>query len=249
MVLEFLNKQNGIVCTIASFDEFMFTLVGAVFKEFDLSGHCSRVEVLGKDRAENLRKQAEKIQQAHAGNGGDEVEREIRQDLADSLKNEDDWWTWEMCARGEKDPDKRDAIYREALKVLPRSIEHLFNYSVFMKNVYKDYDGAELFYRKALKIDPNNAKINGNYALFLCKVRKDNDGAEILFKKAQEFDPNMPISRSTTQIFCNIFVRIMVQQKFSIKKDWSSTPIMRILPATFANFSLHKETENKERRC
>lgn len=215
MVQEFLKNHNGIICTIAGFDEFMFPLVGTLLPEFDLSGHCSHVEDLGKSRAEKLRKQAENIQQVHTGKGGEGVEKEIRQNLADSLKNEADWWTWEMRARGEQNPEKRDAIYCEALKVLPDSADLVGNYSIFLQNVCKDHDAAEIFFKKALELDPNHARHTSNYAIFLGNVRKDYDAAEILYKKALGLDPNYANNTSNYAVFLK-----------NVRKDYNAAEIL-----------------------
>jgi Tfp pilus assembly protein PilF len=200
-VQAFLEIHRGVVCTIEGFDEFMFPLMQTLVPDFDLAGHCNGVEQLGKQRAEKLRQQAQQIQQAHAGNGLEANESHLKQDMTDTLKNDSNWWTWEMRARGKKDPDKRDAIYRKALTALPNSAELAGNYASFLCDIRKDNDGAERYYKKALELDPNDANHTGNYANFLKDIRKDNNGAERYFKKALELDPNDAIHTGNYALF------------------------------------------------
>jgi len=188
-VQTFLEKHRGVVCTIEGFNEFMLALVQILIPDFDLAGHCNGVEQLGKQRAEKLRQQAQQIQQAHAGNGPEANESHLKQDMINALKDDSNWWTWEMRAQGEKDPDKRDAIYRKALDVLPHSAELAGAYALFLKNIRKDYHRAEKFYEKSLEIDPRHAGCTVNYAFFLENIRQDYDEAERFYKKAVGLDP------------------------------------------------------------
>ncbi|WP_306548891.1 SIR2 family protein [Desulfobulbus sp.] len=202
-VQTFLEIHRGVVCTIEGFDEFMFPLMQTLVPDFDLAGHCNGVEQLGKQRAEKLRQQAEQIQQAHAGNGLEANESHLKQDMTDTLKNDFNWWTWEMRAQGEKDPDKRDAIYRKALAALPSNAELAGTYAIFLKDIRKDYDTAERFHKKALELAPNDGRHAGNYAVFLYGIRKDYDGAERFYKKALELAPDHSTHTGNYAVFLN----------------------------------------------
>ena len=102
----------------------------------------------------------------------------------------DTWWSWDLRAKLEPDPTKREAIYREGLQRLPNSAELTTNFALFMVDIRKQYDDAERLYRRALELDPDHATITGGFALFMTEIRKEHDEAERLYRRALEQDPD-----------------------------------------------------------
>ncbi len=84
------------------------------------------------------------------------------------------WWQIQLKINEESDPERKQQLYEEGLKLLPDSAELMGNYALFLHNIRKDYEQAEAYYRKALDLDANNANSNGNYAgLLLAQGRLD----------------------------------------------------------------------------
>ena len=195
-IQEVIAKHNGILVAIAGFDEFMVQLARQLFEKFELESIATSIKALGRKRANRYKEQAEKLLEKLATKANDVIHRSIvtekaRQSISEaSHHDENKWWTWELRAQAENDPEKREAIYRDARLRLPDSPELAGSYAIFLCNVRKDYDAAEDMFKKALELDPNHANITGNYAVFLADQRKDYDAAESMYKKALELDPN-----------------------------------------------------------
>jgi len=188
-ILKILSRHNGVLVAVAGFDEFMVQLAQRLFAGFQLASIAQSIEELGKERAKRYQAQLEQLAKADITPRSPTADK-ARQSISEASHDDSKWWTWELRARAENDPDKRDAIYREAVSHLPNRPELASNYANFLKNQRKDYDAAEAMYKKALELDPNHANITGNYANFLANQRKDYDAAEAMYKKALELDPN-----------------------------------------------------------
>ncbi|WP_195910059.1 hypothetical protein [Bathymodiolus azoricus thioautotrophic gill symbiont] len=60
------------------------------------------------------------------------------------------WWSYELKAMKETDPNKKNEIYLKGLKEYPKSFELCVNYANFLTIIGKDYDQAEKYYKKGL---------------------------------------------------------------------------------------------------
>ncbi|MCK9388501.1 MAG: tetratricopeptide repeat protein [Sulfuritalea sp.] len=192
-ILDTIVRHNGVLVAIAGFDEFMVQLAQTLFAGFQLDGIAKEIENLGKERAKRYQAQADKLLESFAklnSMPSTPAADKARQSISEVSQDLSKWWTWELRARSESDPDKRDAIYQQAIEALPTSAELVGNYASFLATQRKDYDAAEAMYKKALELDPNRAIVTGNYANFLADQRKDYDAAEAMYKKALELDPN-----------------------------------------------------------
>lgn len=83
----------------------------------------------------------------------------------------------------ENDPDRKDGIYRDLLKQMPKSWELLYDYANFLWSVRKEYDRAEQCFLKAIELNPKSARVLSIYARFLMEIREDYDHAEVFTKK------------------------------------------------------------------
>jgi protein O-mannosyl-transferase len=187
---EVLKKHNGIRTDIPGFDEFMLQLAAKLVPDFDIAELASRTAKLGEERAKQYREQADKLQGSLKAKGRSASTARTVKALTPAIKKNSDWWSWLLRARAEADPDRREAVYREALTNLPTNTEILGSYARFLADERKDLDAAEAMYKKALELDPTAAFNTGNYAIFLAQERKDFDAAEAMFKKALELDPS-----------------------------------------------------------
>jgi protein O-mannosyl-transferase len=187
---EVLKKHNGIRTDIPGFDEFMLQLAAKLVPDFDIAELASRTAKLGEERAKQYREQADKLQGSLKAKGRSASTARTVKALTPAIKKNSDWWSWLLRARAEADPDRREAVYREALTNLPTNTEILGSYARFLADERKDLDAAEAMYKKALELDPASASNTADYASFLADERKDFDAAEAMFKKALELDPS-----------------------------------------------------------
>lgn len=181
---------------IIGFDEFMVELGMRLIPDFDLATIDQRIEDLGKKRAQRYRDEAEKVRERiekAKGSQGQDLQP-VRRAFESAGERPTNWWGWELRARAESDPGKREAIYREGIENSPKSAGLIGSYANFMKNIRKDNDEVEQLYRKALELDPTDDANTGDFANFMYEVRKDNDEAERLYRKALELDSTNAIN-------------------------------------------------------
>jgi len=207
-VSELLVKHNGVMVAIPGFDEFMLQLAAKLISGFDMSGISERIQERGKKRAASYREQAEELQKNLAATLTPSADQQAtRQVLIEAFKAPNNWWSWEMLARNEVNPEKRDHIYRKGLAAFPTSAELTCNYALFLSDILKDFDAAEAMYKRALELDPSDADYAGNYALFLSDNRKDFKAAEIMYKKALEINSNNAIIIASYANFLNSILK------------------------------------------
>lgn len=190
IVQELLAKHDGVMVAIPSFDIFMLQLAATLIPNFEMGKILNRLEERGNARAENYRNQVQNLLKESDAATVSSVDQEAtRQVLADAFKDSNNWWSWEMRARAEADPEKRNNIYLEGLSTLPSSVDLIRSYAIFLTCERKDLDAAEVVFKHALEVDPKNADSLGDYANFLANYRKDSNVAEIMYKRALEADP------------------------------------------------------------
>lgn len=139
------------------------------------------------------------------------------------------WWVWQREAASEDDLDKREEIYRAAVRALPNSAEMLGNYAQFLTRDRKDHDAAEAYYKRSLDVDGDQIATLANYANFLVDVRKSYDAAEELYRRAIKTSPR---HATTLGNYANFLVEVrkdfdaaekMYKRSLAIDPDESST--------------------------
>ena len=110
---------------------------------------------------------------------------EVREEIGSKLRE----WDFVYRARAEKDPDKADSLYQEALSIAPDDPGVLGSYANFLTDDRKAHDRAQELYERAIKADPNYSTNLGNYAAFLKEIRKDYDRAQDLYNRAIKANP------------------------------------------------------------
>jgi Tfp pilus assembly protein PilF len=197
-VLEVVTKHHGKLVCIEGFDQFMLKLHARFSKKWAKKEKRQIVEFI-HERADSqiIRYKADLNMfgsRAVSINNEDDVKSDetfaALNKMIPPATKPDAWWEWAILAQGEKDIDKRDAIYRKGLKELPKSADLAGTYATFLKGVRKDNDLAQEFFERAIEADPNHAGNLGKYAAFLKNVRKDNDRAEEFYERAIKADPN-----------------------------------------------------------
>lgn len=192
-ILAVVERHKGKLVPIAGFDELMLQLQ----EKLKLEPLLPRLQSVHDKRVADYQKQFEaltatlkKPAETPAAEEARAPVREAAEAAVERLTKEKGWWAWDLKAKAEPDPEKREAIYRAGIEDFPESAELTGNFAVFMKNVRNDYDRAEHLYRRALELDANNAINTGNFAIFMTDVRKNYDEAEGLYRRALELDPS-----------------------------------------------------------
>lgn len=192
-ILDVVSRHRGVLVAIAGFDELMVQLAQTFFPKFTLDDIANEISEIGVQRTNKYQSLANEL-----------MERIVKQDPApDSVitqqawqsiseasnkNNDEQWWSWNLKAKKEANPDKAKAIYEKGIKKYPHSAELYGNYANFLKNRLEDYDLAKEKYKKSIELDPKNINNIGNYANFLASQLRDYDTAEAMYKRALEID-------------------------------------------------------------
>jgi tetratricopeptide (TPR) repeat protein len=176
-----LKKHKGNLVEIEGFDELMFSLQdGLKLKLLD-----TEIVEIAQGRSKEYKDTVGKIRNKQAASPDKDVQKAAER-IVD--KAGDSWWSWELKAQSAKTNEEKESVYRDALKVMPESVELNGNYALFLESDRKNYDEAEKHYLKALSINPDDENNNANYALFLGDIRKNYDEAEKYYLKALSLD-------------------------------------------------------------
>src|SRR5262249_11766163 len=174
-------RHRGAIIPIAGFDEFMLQLN----ESLKLPLLDKEIEQMAKHRADSYRNAVQELQASLIRPARDTLAKKMFSDLVlgaltkalDRMPSSD-WWTWELKARAETDPERKERVYQEAQTQLPDSPDKaklIGNFANFMTDVRNKQDEAEDLYRRAIELDPQFANNVGNFANFLRNVRKNYD--------------------------------------------------------------------------
>lgn len=239
--LDVLDKHNGIRVKITDFDEFMLQLAGRLIESFDAFSIANRIKAMGDERSESYRKLTTEL---HASlTQGNIEQKQAGALLAKSLRDENGWWNSQIRANEESDFNKRNAIYKEAIKQFPTSAELHGNYANFLADKLVDSDLAEITYKKALELDPKSSRIATNYARFLGNRRKDLDLAESMYKNALELDPKYALTASSYAIFLENKRGDIAAAEIMYQKALELDPTSGFIAANYANFLAIRRTD------
>lgn len=190
-IREVVSRHKGAMVAAPSFD-WLMVLVG---EELGIKPQDQEIELRASARTTAYRKRMEElrtaINPAVPTVAADTATKAVAAALESTLEKAGGWWSWDLKADREPDLEKREQIYREAIRALPRSPELHGNFAYFMYSARRRFDEAESLYRSALELDPLDADNIASFALFVANVRRDVDEAERLFRKALELDPTL----------------------------------------------------------
>jgi len=182
-IKDLIKKFKGCCVPIFGFDELMIQ----IGNKLEFGRMDEQIIQIAEQRAKTYREQVEKATEKEST---DQITKKAISDIVS--RGEKDWWYYELEALEEKDLDKREQIYLDAIKSLPKSHELVGNFAVFLHDIKKDYDKAEEYYEKALKLKPDYANNLANYANYLFKIKKDYGKAEEYYEKALKIEPYEP---------------------------------------------------------
>ena len=110
--------------------------------------------------------------------------------LAATFNRSGGWWAWEQKAKLEKDPERRETVYRQGLEAHPKSAELRYTLANFLINERRRFDEVEQLYREALQLSPRDGLIMGALAAVLHEIHHKHTEAENLYCKASKLAPN-----------------------------------------------------------
>jgi tetratricopeptide (TPR) repeat protein len=236
---EVVEHHCGRLVPIAGFDELMLQLQEKLQLPF-LLPHLQR---LNDKRVADYQKQFEvltaalrKPAESPAAEEARKPARKAAEAAVERLTKEKSWWAWQLKAKAEPDPEKREMIYREGLQDFPESASLMSWFAPFMEVVRKDYDEAERLYRRALELNPNFVNTTGNLAGFMSNVRKKHDEAERLFRKALELEPNNTQNIYRFANFMNYVRKDYNEAEQLYRKALELEPNNESYTGAFANF-------------
>ncbi|MCP4117577.1 MAG: tetratricopeptide repeat protein [Desulfobacteraceae bacterium] len=176
-----LEQHNGRTVKIPGFDELMIQ-----------TGNTLKLDRLDDDLIEIAKKRSDKYKEEFKRlTQENKTTDETKQALSDiASRGEKNWLYYLVKATEEKNPDKKESIYREGIRVLPENPEMHGIYAIFFSYEKKDYDKAETFHKSSIKLNPENSFLNGNYAHFLSDIRKNYDEAQKYYQKAIKLNPD-----------------------------------------------------------
>ena len=198
-IRRFVGRQKGHLVRIGGFDELM-VMIG---EKLGISPPDAFIKATAEEYARRLiedlvaikkRLESEAASPA-AGAGSSKEERGAVQAALASVTATFQqatgpmrWWQWRHLAEAEPDLDKRAAIYREAVEVLPNDVAMLNEAAVFFSR--RGSDEAAGLFEHSLRLSPGDADVLGNYAVFLKNVPKDYDRAQELYERALKATPD-----------------------------------------------------------
>ncbi len=200
-IRDVVSRHRGALVGAPSFD-WLMVLLG---EELGIKPQDQEIELRAAARATAYRKRMEElrtvISPAVPTAAADTAAKAVAAALESTLDKAEGWWSWQLKADREPDLDKREEIYREGIRALPKSAELHGNFALFMRHVRGRQEEAERLYRTALELDPSKANTTGNFANFMTDVRRDHDEAERLYRKALELGPTNAINTGNFATF------------------------------------------------
>lgn len=204
-----LVRHSGKIVPILDFDTFMCQIAEPL--EYGLLDR--QVEGRGKKRAEELREQWSKVKDSTEKATGIAMKDKralnvstLARDAMDKVETrrvdkEGDWWSWELKAMRESDPQKREQVYRAGIHLLPRSAEMHRAWARFIYKACKNYDKAEQLLRKAIDLDPEYGAAIGDLAVLLNVIRRNYDEAERQYLRSIELLPESAVAIGNYGLF------------------------------------------------
>ncbi|MBU1221181.1 tetratricopeptide repeat protein [Myxococcota bacterium] len=228
-IIDLVNKKNGFVVKIPSFDEF--------FIESTKSFGVSIDEILNF-----LKESSAKREEVFK----DQVEKTIRSstgspEIIEILKSVKDPYIYGLISYIEKDYNKKEAILIDGLSRFPDSGELMATYAKLLED--KNEDKAIELYDKALILQPNNGYIIGSYAIFLFRIGESPEKIEKLYERAIKLLPENKDFISSYATFLHHVKKDTNKADIFYKKALELSPNHAVSVANYANFLHHTGLE------
>ncbi|HEX2854744.1 MAG TPA: tetratricopeptide repeat protein [Opitutaceae bacterium] len=188
-ILEFLDRRDGNLVTIPGFDLLMLRLRQTLgipdFVAAVDNRHAARMERYRKSLVD-LTSQAEKQAKSPDATVEEKENAEAAVAVVQQTKVEDTPQSWLLRAQAEPNPDKAEAIYREALAKYPQDTDVLLALAEFLADRKQCFDEAERLLKTACETAPGNPDCLRAYGMFLRDSRRDGQRAELFLQRAIE---------------------------------------------------------------
>jgi len=187
-----VKKHNGFLVPIVGFDELMVQLN-------DKLGYPLMIDdilEIAKQKVENFKTQVKAIQLELSKSP---EKADIKESLDSTIKStiekqKGEWWPVELMALSEDDPARKERIYIQGLKDLPKSAELRGIYALFLEEKNNGIENAEELYKKAIELakgqNQGYAGYLNDYGRFLENRKKNYDEAEEKYNQSIELAPN-----------------------------------------------------------
>lgn len=201
-ILDLLEKQKGRLVTIKSFDAFMAQLGAEVGFKLDKDELIKKYSAdIGKVAQEMDRLAEESIPKTDNTKQQDKDTLTALESSTSSESNKKPWWHYQNLAKEAKTIEEKEAIYIEGLEELPKSVELLNWYGVFLDDTKKEKIRAQEVYKQVLDLDPKYTHALYNYGRLLHFELKQYDLAEEYYKKVLSIDPEYVLALLNYAIF------------------------------------------------
>ncbi|WP_305845218.1 tetratricopeptide repeat protein [Photobacterium leiognathi] len=180
-IKQLMTKQNGALIPINGFDEFMLKTGEAI--GFDRHKQITEIKYNSEQRIKKIQDQMRALNKETQD---DDVKKILKPQ--NNEKQNWSWLDWQLHIDEERNIDKQNQLYREAMVARPESHQLLGNYAIFLYEQRK-YEDADQYYLQAIEFQPNDADYLGNYAISLSEQGKLED-AEHYYLRAIEIAPN-----------------------------------------------------------
>jgi len=174
-IVDVVTNLNGILVPVPDFDLLMILL-----------GERMQINLLDEEIGRRASKRTQRYR--------DRIQRldtvthpKVARALAATFERSGGWWAWHQKAQLERDPLRRDAVYKQGMQYCPKDGEI---YAMYARDLSKrrDRGRAEELYRRALSVDPVNAPVMTNFAVFLMGDSAQWEESEKMIRRALEYD-------------------------------------------------------------
>ncbi|WP_437913831.1 SIR2 family protein [Sorangium sp. So ce302] len=153
------------------------------------------------------------------------------------------WWAWELKAKAEKDPSRKEQIYRIGIQRYPDSIELHRNLAYTLWRDQENIIDAEKIARSTHSIKPNSAQSNVLLAVILSSKPENWDETETLFRRAVELDSKGPTAILTLAYFLSWKKKDLEEAERLHRLAIQKAPQDPLTHAGFANFLWQKKND------
>ncbi|PQJ63926.1 hypothetical protein BTO10_03795 [Vibrio chagasii] len=184
-IAELMNEHKGVLIQTPGFDQLMFKIGTA----FGYERHGQR-RLVQEHTEQMLNTLDAKIEEVYK-DSPEEVKSMLRDNNSGEVR---DWLDWEFEASEQASNTDKIAVYEEALKHLPNSMELHTNLGHTYSDI-GDWDMAEKHYLEAVELDRDSHITKGNLA-FIKLTKGQIDESKRLFEEILEQDPSSPNAHS-----------------------------------------------------
>lgn len=194
-IQEIVAHHDGSLVPILGFDELMLQL----WEKLKLPSPIPDLQTTHDKRKADFQEQFEELNKRLKEPGKTQVAeaelKEVRASAAaavERLTKEKNWWSWQLRAKDEKDPSKKEAIYRDGLQDFPNSAGLMTNFAVFLEGQQGRQEEAKKLYKSAFESEPEHPTYIANYGWVLRRYEKKIDEAEAVYRNGLQKFPNDP---------------------------------------------------------